>query len=639
MLADKNIPALGSKTAEQLLQRNEDGILIHRNGQILFCNPKLGKMVGAKKAEHLVGTAVIDLIHDSDRSSAEKYMKTNRSRRGQPTPELRLLRIDGDPLTVEMKSFPLMLQGSRVVVSMLRDIQWRKQLQERLSQSDRMETLGLLAAGVVHEVNNPLTYLSLSLDELQQQIPARRDRLVKLKEMLKKSIPARVWKNLEQEIEEQLALHELDEIIDSIEDAAVGTKRIEDIVKDLRMFSHLRENMDIICLNRTIQTAINLSRHRIQKKANLNIQLEKNLWIRADEGRLSQVLINLLVNAADAIPEGRRGNITISMEGQEEEVWLEVRDDGDGMPQHVQKRLFDPFFTTKAPGVGTGLGLSISRRIIERFGGSMGFESQEGEGSSFLLKFPLTAAKSPEIIQETKVLQRKHRYRLLLIDDEDPIRRQISRLLSEDFVVQTAACGRTALAMVREDSTYDLILSDLVMPDGSGMDIYRWLEFQAPHLCKKIVYLTGGAYDEKIRSFLQSIPNLVMEKPIQPKPFLHSILKLLHADDPESLDGERRIGQRQRTRDLMGHLLLGSSKHDTRIVDFSASGLRMDGLPKDLPYSRHSHITLRLQNRKALGQIAAHLRFARFAEHDPCFTIKAMSARDKELYQAWLAIA
>jgi PAS domain S-box-containing protein len=639
MPTEKKFPNLGSNTVEQLLQRNQDGILIHRNGQILFCNPKLSKMVGAKKAEHLVGTSVLDLLSDSDRDAAEKYMKSTRSRRGQPTPELRLQRIDGELLSVELKSFPLMLQGNRVVVSMLRDIQWRKRLQARLSQSDRMETLGLLAAGVVHEINNPLTYLSLSLDELYQQMPARRDKLVELRQMLKRSIPARIWKHIEKDVEEQLAIQEIDEIIDSVEDAAVGTKRIEDIVKDLRMFSHLRESMDIICLNRTIQTAINLCRHRIQKKANLTIQLEKNLWIRADEGRLSQVLINLLVNAADAIPEGRRGNISLSMQGKDSEVWLEVKDDGLGMPLHVQKRLFDPFFTTKAPGVGTGLGLSISKRIIERFGGDMEFQSAEGEGSCFCLKFPLTAAKAREEFREQSTHQRKHRYRLLLIDDEDPIRRQLSRLLSEDFIVQTAACGRTALAMIREDSTYDLIVSDLIMPDGSGMDIYRWLEYQAPHLCKRLVYLTGGAYDEKMGSFLQSIPNIVMEKPIQPKAFLASLLKLVNAASDQALDGERRAGQRLKTKDLMGHLLLGSSKHDTRIIDFSESGFRMDGLPKDLPYSRHSHITLRLQNRKALGEIAAHIRFARFAERDPCFTIKAMSSRDKDLYNAWLSIA
>ena len=161
-----------------------------------------------------------------------------------------------------------------------------------------------------------------------------------------------------------------------------------------------------------------------------------------------------------------------------------------------------------------------------------------------------------------------------------------------------------------------------------------------PHLCRKMVYLTAGTHDKHVQDFLEKIPNLVLEKPIAPKLLTQTIRKLCDNHTLEqSLEGERRRGFRKKALNISGKLYIGTRREQLSLVDFSTSGIRAKRNGEPFPYQKHSMITLRLQNKRARGEVAAHVRFARYAESDPCFQFMGMSTRDKDMYDTWLALA
>jgi PAS domain S-box-containing protein len=258
-------------------------------------------------------------------------------------------------------------------VVFIRDISDRRRMQDRLAVADRMATVGTVAAGVAHEVNNPLTYVLLSLDKIARDLP-------KLA-----ADPTRLAATRR-----------------TLDDALEGVLRVRNIVSDLRSFSHgLDEEQRPVDVGAVIQSAINIASHELRSRAEVRQHLQPVAPVVANEGRLGQVFLNLLVNAAQAIPEGQpeRNEVRVStrMVGADRVV-VEVADTGCGMPPEVLRRAFDPFFTTKPIGIGTGLGLSICHRIITALGGELEAESRVGEGSVFRVCLPCEAVGAPRLI-------------------------------------------------------------------------------------------------------------------------------------------------------------------------------------------------------------------------------------------------
>jgi CheY-like chemotaxis protein len=230
--------------------------------------------------------------------------------------------------------------------------------------------------------------------------------------------------------------------------------------------------------------------------------------------RLGQVFLNLLLNAAQAIPDGQaadnRIEITIRDTGRASIV--EVTDTGSGIaPEHVD-RIFDPFFTTKEIGTGTGLGLSISREIVAGHRGTLSARSTLGVGTTMTVTLPHAdhgvAAAAP-VVEPVAVA---YRARVLVIDDEPLIAQSLQKALSRHHVV-VASRAREALARIAQGETFDIILCDLMMPDVSGIDVYEYFVREHPAIAERVIFMTGGAFTPKANQFLSSISNERIDKP------------------------------------------------------------------------------------------------------------------------------
>jgi signal transduction histidine kinase len=407
----------------------------------------------------------------------------------------------------------------------LREVKMRveqRRMREQLLISERMASAGTLAAGVAHEINNPLAVVAANLEILTGTLA----RLVPAAQALAggagASPEAASWMAWLQgrlaDAEEPLA------------DAREGVIRIRDIVRDVKLFSSSRsEGHGPVDVRAVVESSLRMAWNEIRHRARLQKDFGDCPPVDANEGRLGQVLLNLLVNAAQSIPEGDAANNRIRVSTRivsGDRVVVEVLDTGVGIPREILDRIFEPFFTTKAIGVGTGLGLAICHRIVTDLGGELSVESEMGKGSLFRVFLPTTQRVKPPLVEPTGH-SAVRRARILLIDDEVALGRALQRALSRHHDVTVSNSGREALTRVLSGEHYDVIVSDLMMPEMTGMDVHDELVRRAPNLAGRMVFLTGGAFSEGARLFLEAVPNPRIDKPVEMKGLLDIVAGLL----------------------------------------------------------------------------------------------------------------
>jgi CheY-like chemotaxis protein/anti-sigma regulatory factor (Ser/Thr protein kinase) len=301
----------------------------------------------------------------------------------------------------------------------------------------------------------------------------------------------------------------------------VGIRRIRAIIRDLKGFSGAgSDRLEPVALNAVVQGSINLASNEIKFRARLETDFGELPPVLANEGRLAQVFLNLLVNAAHAIQDGDVGHNRISVKTWAEEgaVFAEVRDSGAGMTDEVKRQVFDPFFTTKPKGVGSGLGLSISREIVEAFHGRITVESAVGEGSRFRVQLPAmpsgrVPSSEPGPAGEQPLREAARRGRVLVVDDEPLVRASMVRLLRSENDVVEAGGGAAAAAILAANDRFDVILCDLVMPELSGMELHARLAVDRSDLAARMIFVSGGAFTSRAQAFLDAVPNARIEKP------------------------------------------------------------------------------------------------------------------------------
>jgi CheY-like chemotaxis protein len=289
---------------------------------------------------------------------------------------------------------------------------------------------------------------------------------------------------------------------------------MRDIALDLRCLSRNDEKAcGPVDLPRVLDFAARLARHELRCRARLVKDYQAVPCVRADESRLGQLFLNLIVNAAQAIPVGHAAENEVRIVARHDDdgwVVVEVRDTGCGMAPELQERLFTPFVTTKPPGVGTGLGLGICQRIVASLGGAIVVESEPGRGSVFRVRLPAApneyAADAPP----------HRRGAVLVVDDEPLLCRYLRRLLAPDHDVTVATSAADAVERVARGERFDVILCDLCMPRMSGMELHAAVQELAPELARRMVFLTGAACAPTARAFLDAVPNARIEKPFEP---------------------------------------------------------------------------------------------------------------------------
>jgi PAS domain S-box-containing protein len=380
---------------------------------------------------------------------------------------------------------PIRMRGT------LQDVTDKKEAEARIMFADRMVSVGTLALGVAHEINSPLAYVTANLDLIAEGI-----------RQLATTSPS-------------AALRELEEM--TLE-AREGAERVRKIVRGLKTFSRGDEDRPVhLELRGVIEAAINMAFNEIRHRARLVKDYGAVPAVVADEARLGQVFINLLVNAAQAFPQGftERNEIrVVTRTLPDGRALVEVHDTGRGIAPDAIARIFDPFFTTKAVGVGTGLGLSICHGIVTSLGGELTVQSEANAGSVFRVVLP-AAPPEPEAVVAGPASMRPEvlsRAAVLIVDDDVLLAKTLCRIL-RGHEIAVATNGREALDLLLTGRPFDVILCDLMMPVMTGMELHAQLREKLPHLLESIIFVTGGAFTPATRAFLDYVPNECLEKP------------------------------------------------------------------------------------------------------------------------------
>jgi two-component system, cell cycle sensor histidine kinase and response regulator CckA len=360
-----------------------------------------------------------------------------------------------------------------------------------------------MAAGVAHEVNNPLAVVVGNASFVHSEMAA----LLATLEAGSRPSPNAV------------AL--LREALVAQAEVQASAERIRRIVVELGVFSRPRPTAFAEAdVERVVDWALRNTAHELRNRARLVKHIGKVPPVALDETRLGQVLINLLVNAAHAIEPGdaERHEVTVSARATaDERVVIEVRDSGSGMPPGVQQMIFEPFFTTKPVGVGTGLGLAICHGIAASVGGRLDVESAVGNGSVFKLVLPAVneaQSKQRDAAAPIGTDLGLRRGRILVIDDEELILRTMGRVLKQHEVVCVNS-AREALSLLQSEKPFDVIFSDITMPDMTGVEFYETLLQSHSELAKRVVFLSGGALTVRVADFLAVVPNTCLQKPFE----------------------------------------------------------------------------------------------------------------------------
>jgi two-component system cell cycle sensor histidine kinase/response regulator CckA len=493
----------------KLIDEATDAIVLHRQQTIVYANPRALQLFGYASLPEVVGRSLFDFVSSAYRAIvADRVFQTYF--RGQTTSEIeeRLLQKNGQEIPAEVIAIPFHLGGEAATLVHIRDITERKKLEVWLRAEDRLASVGLMAAGIAHEVNNPLTYALCNVDLLRARIGA---------------------------MPPSAATSELNEMLDHVRE---GVERAVQVAREVTMFSRgERDRTTLLDVHRILDSCANLASVHLRGHARLVKHYGAVPSVLGHGERVGQIFLNLLINAAQAIPPGHeaQNTVTVTTSAQESDaVLVEVRDTGTGIPSEHMAHIFEPLFTTKPEG--TGLGLAISRALVVEEGGSLSVESEFGKGSCF--RVVLRAAPPDETRPDkTRVPEvRATGKRILVVEDEPHLAKVLGLVLSS-HVVTLAASGREALDKLRAGERYDLIVTDLSVGDVDGFALFEAIRAEWPGQESRVIFMSGDAFTQRARAFFRAIPNPVIEKPFESRHLLDVVDTLAASLPPVAPSG------------------------------------------------------------------------------------------------------
>ncbi len=494
-----------------LFEHLPDAILVHRDNRIMFANPAALKLLVVATQEELVGRSVLEFVAPADREAVmTRIARVVTAAVAVPTLEVRMQRSDRRLTTVEATSMPLRLNGVPAVQTILHDVSERRQLEEQFRQSQKMDAVGRLAGGVAHDFNNLLTVIQANAEFALSPTESEEDRR-----------------------------RDLEEIRKTADHAARLTRQ-------LLTFSR---KQTVTPTHLDLNDAISGMLGMIQRLIGDNIEVVTapgsdlaSIW--ADPGQIQQVLLNLAVNARDAMPEGgvlrlETASVTVG-DGYVgaasgaippgHYVMLAVQDTGIGMTEEIRSRVFEPFFTTKQPGQGTGLGLSTVYGIVKQAGGHIWVYSEPGMGTAFKVFFP---PYRPDAVESTPVAHswgpsHEMRGHLLVVEDDASVRTAVARALrGAGFVVTEGKNAEEALAVLASETTIDLMITDMMMPGMPGIALLAEARVRRPRL-PAIVF---SGYSGQPSNAMWRVPDhaVFLEKPVSPADLIRRVSQMLGA--------------------------------------------------------------------------------------------------------------
>ncbi len=404
-------------------------------------------------------------------------------------------------------------------VAVIKDLTEERRAQQQVAMSDRLACFGVVAAGIAHEINNPLTYVLGNAEFLIEE-------LTRLRSLLE----SKTSESISEALDTAAAMADL------VNDIREGAGYVARIVGDLTFFARRDTGAKDCDVIDRMEWAIRVSHSAISRHARIKRQFQSVPKARIEETRLGQIFLNLLLNAAHAMQATDSATneltVTIDLDGYNadrdaEYIRVKIQDTGCGMTEDVLKRIFDPFFTTKPPGVGTGIGLAVCHSMISEVGGDIRAASRPGEGSCFVVRLPVVAAESPRDARRPTLTGLQAR--VLIIDDEPLVLAVLQRMLSGVHDVVTVERAALALDLLARDPSFDVIICDLLMPEMSGLEFYEEVAKRSAEVASRVIFLSGGASAELAGKFVATAQVVALQKPPSMGELLLAIERQLEA--------------------------------------------------------------------------------------------------------------
>jgi PAS domain S-box-containing protein len=478
------------------LSRAVDAIAtVDAKGLCLAANPAFEALLGFTRQE-LLGTDFRDLVPEADRARLADAFS---SAPAVEELEARMIRKGGRIVPIQIAI--VARAGGRGFFCFVRDLTRQKQLEGRIAAESAITAVGSLASGLAHEVNNPLAVVLANVEEA-----------------------ARVIDEIRPGFPEAMD-SDITDVRSMLAEALSASQRVQLIVRDLRPFACADDRRARVDLNAVVEACCNIAFAEIRHRAKLIKDLNAIPPVLGSEAKLAQVFLNLLVNAAQAVPDDTLDRNEIHVTTRQHDrtsVVIEVGDTGRGIAPSEVSQVFEPFYSTKPHR--PGMGLTICAAAIAAHGGELSIHPREGGGTT--VRIVLRTFEADLAAGAAAQIQGAAQRRVLVVDDDPLVLRSLTRVLARDFEVASARNGREALDIVRAGGTFDAMLCDLMMPELSGIELHELLEKDDPELARRTVFLTGGAFSPSAQTFLDSVGQPHLEKPVDLKTVRDLLLEL-----------------------------------------------------------------------------------------------------------------
>jgi PAS domain S-box-containing protein len=481
---------------QALVENAPDAIVVSRDGIILYANAAAARLLGHDDVSEMIGRPMTFLDRRQVEVMRRRIQQMAETGERLVPREYPARRRDGTEITAEIASTIIEIDGAPAILAYARDVTERSRLRAQLAHADRLASLGKMAAGVAHEINNPLSFIALAADMLRQRVGP-----------------------------EQASL---------VAEVRTGVDRIAAIVRDLRFFGRDDdEPSGVVDLAAAVASAERLVAHELRPRGKIVTELGELPAVSGVTRHVEQVFVNLFLNAAHAMVDQAEGRVVVRSRVTPEHVIVSVEDNGCGIPAELLGVVFEPFFTTR--GQGMGLGLSICRDLLVRDGGDLTAKSTVGQGTTMEVR--LARAMRQSVKPAPSPAPRRKATgdtlpRVLIVDDEPLIVSSLAKMLAGSAVVVGESVPERGLQLALSDPAFDVIVCDVMMPGLTGVDLHDRVARERPGREGRFVFITGGTYTTHARDYLERIPNVRLTKPFELAALLEVIERTAGAHKP-----------------------------------------------------------------------------------------------------------
>jgi len=483
-------------------------LLMDFESRLFEANSAFENITGFKK-EILLENKLVDLILPKQRAQFVALLRVDLNSSKTWHSEFNILRADQRIVTIDLIANVVNINHEIFILAIINEITERNKIQRKQLLDEKLTATSFLAAGLAHELNNPAAYIYMNLNFIN-------DKLTKITEQF--SEPA-------------VILEKLSEINHIVKQSLTGIERIRDVIKNLKGFTHITENdSKEFNIHEILDASVSVVSANIYASTAKLIKdyQASNFMTYGSSGKLQQMFTHLLMNAAQSIdPANSEDNtITIHTFNKNNGIEIAIKDTGVGISDDLLGKIFDPFFSTKTAAGHKGLGLFICYDIVRGEGGEITVYNLESHGTCINIFLPLRK-KPVTVANVVKNIELKTgKLKILLIDDEQDILNALARGLNNDFEVTTLQNPAEALALLtKTNGNFDIIVSDLIMPQMRGMELFQQVKQSFPGLENNMIFMTGGIYSPEVYKFLESIQNHSLDKPFK----VSDLVKIINA--------------------------------------------------------------------------------------------------------------